>query len=117
MNPKAKLGLAVVAGLVLGLGGAGLYLRSRPPASAEASAPGSTPPMRDLLIAQRTKGDSTAPITVFEVSDFQCPFCRQFWADTKSTLDQEYIRTGKVKFVFINFPIPAIHRNATAAHV
>ena len=115
MTTKTKLGLAVGAGLVLGLVGAALYLKNRPPVPAEAAVPDST--RRDLLLAQRTKGDSAAPVTVFEVSDFQCPYCRQFWADTKPALEQEYIRSGKVKVVFINFPIPAIHRNAMAAHV
>lgn len=115
MTTAVKLALAIGGGVVVGLGGARAYL-------ARASAPVAPPAVDsvsrapDLLLAQRTKGDSAAPITVFEVSDFQCPYCRQFWVDTKPLLEREYIQRGKVKFVFINFPIPAIHQNAAAAH-
>jgi protein-disulfide isomerase len=71
----------------------------------------------DLLIPARTKGDSAAPITIYEVADFQCPACREFWKETLPGLEREYIRTGKARIVFINFPIASIHRNAIAAHV
>lgn len=69
----------------------------------------------DLLIAQRSKGAPAAPITVFEMSDFQCPFCRQHALETFPELDRLYIQTGKVRWTFVNFPIPQLHPNATAA--
>lgn len=69
----------------------------------------------DLLIAQRSKGSPAAPITVFEMSDFQCPFCRQHALETFPELERLYIRTGKVRWTFVNFPLPQLHANATAA--
>jgi protein-disulfide isomerase len=69
---------------------------------------------QDLLPA-RTRGSATAPVTVYEMSDFQCPFCRRFALETFPTLDQEYIQTGKVRWVFINFPLVTIHPNAEPA--
>ncbi len=51
------------------------------------------------------KGSATAPITVYEMSDFQCPYCRRFALETFPTLEREYIATGKVRWVFVNFPL------------
>lgn len=67
------------------------------------------------LVANRTKGSATAPVTVYEMSDFQCPYCRDFAVKTLPTIDAEYIKTGKVRWVFVNFPIPQLHPNAVAA--
>ena len=63
----------------------------------------------------RAKGSPTAPITVYEMSDFQCPYCRNFALETFSALEQEYISPGKVRWVFVNFPLTSIHANAVAA--
>ena len=50
-------------------------------------------------------GDKDAPLTIIEFSDFQCPYCRLFWTETFPTLKQQYIDTGKVKFVYRDFPL------------
>ena len=71
---------------------------------------------RDDLLAARSKGDRDAPITIFEASDFQCPFCRVFWEETLPLLESEYISTGKARFIFLNLPLPQLHGNALAAH-
>jgi protein-disulfide isomerase len=63
----------------------------------------------------RSKGSAKAPVTVYEMSDFQCPYCRQFALETFPPLEREYIRTGKVRWVFINFPLTSIHQHASAA--
>jgi protein-disulfide isomerase len=54
----------------------------------------------------RMKGAETAPVTILEVSDFQCPYCRQWAEQTYAKLDSAYIKTGKVKLVFIHYPLP-----------
>ncbi len=66
-------------------------------------------------LAARTKGSTTAPVTVYEMSDFQCPFCRAHTLQTFPQIEREYIATGKVRWVFINFPLPSIHPNAIAS--
>lgn len=69
-------------------------------------------------LAARTKGSPTAPVTVYEMADFQCPACRQFALSTLPVIDRDYIRAGKVRWVFVNFPLTSIHKNAvTAAQV
>jgi protein-disulfide isomerase len=79
--------------------------------SPPAAAPGQDP---DLLRA-RSKGSPTAPVRVVEMSDFQCPFCRQFATETFPTIEREYIATGKAQWIFLNLPITEIHPNAVAA--
>lgn len=66
-------------------------------------------------LASRTKGSASAPITVYEMSDFQCPYCRQFAGETFPTLEREYVATGKVRWVYVNFPLTSLHSNALPA--
>ncbi len=62
----------------------------------------------------RARGAKDAPVTVFEVADFQCPFCAQFANQTFARIDSAYIRAGKVQWVYINMPL-VIHPNAFQA--
>ena len=66
-------------------------------------------------LAMRTKGSPTAPVTVYEMSDFQCPFCKRQIENTWPLLQKEYIATGKVRWIFINYPLVSIHPNAVPA--
>lgn len=66
-------------------------------------------------LGARSLGSATAPVTVYEMSDFQCPYCRRHAIDVFPLLDQTFIKTGKVHWVFINFPLTSIHPNAAAA--
>jgi protein-disulfide isomerase len=62
----------------------------------------------------RYKGSETAPVTIVEVADFECPYCHQWFQDTYRKLDSAYVRTGKVRILFINNPLPR-HLEAFAA--
>ena len=70
---------------------------------------------QDVPLSARTKGSATAPVTVYEMSDFQCPFCRRAAIETFPILEREYLQSGKVRWVFVNFPITSLHPNAVAA--
>lgn len=50
-------------------------------------------------------GDKNAKVTMVEFSDFQCPFCAKFYKNTLSQIKEKYIDTGKVYFVYRDFPI------------
>jgi protein-disulfide isomerase len=73
-----------------------------------------TPARAQDPMAARTKGSASAPVTVYEMSDFQCPFCARFALEIFPTLDAEYVQTGKIRWIFVNFPLP-MHPNATPA--
>src|SRR3990167_1145976 len=62
------------------------------------------------------KGEKNAKITLIEFSDYQCPFCSRHSRDTLPQLEREYIASGKLKYVFRNFPIESIHPLAFKAH-
>lgn len=62
----------------------------------------------------RMKGTENAPVTIIEVSDFQCPFCRDFATSTYARLDSAYLRTGRAKMIYINLPLSS-HKQAFAA--
>ncbi|MBL7058898.1 thioredoxin domain-containing protein [Candidatus Pacearchaeota archaeon] len=51
------------------------------------------------------KGDSNAPVTIVEFSDYECPYCGRHFAQTYPQLLSEYVDTGKVKMVFKDFPL------------
>jgi protein-disulfide isomerase len=62
------------------------------------------------------RGDPNAPIIMYEYSDFQCPFCARYFVQTEPAINENYVRTGKVRVVFREFPIEELHPNAPAAH-
>ena len=85
-----------------------LSLILAPPVRAQALPP-------DPMLPARTIGDPKAPVVVYEMSDFQCPWCRKHVMETWPVLKREYVTTGKVRFVFINYPLTQLHPNAEAA--
>lgn len=62
----------------------------------------------------RLKGQQNAAVTVYEIADFQCPFCARFSRDVFPSIDSAYVKTGKVRWIFVNFPMPT-HAHAWAA--
>jgi protein-disulfide isomerase len=63
-----------------------------------------------------TKGSLDAPVTVIEFSDYECPFCGRFYSQTYGQLMEEYVDTGKVRFVFKDFPL-SFHPQAEPAAI
>ena len=63
----------------------------------------------------RIQGSASAPVWVIEVSDFQCPYCKQWHDESFAAIDREYVQTGKVRLAYLNFPLASIHKNARAA--
>lgn len=62
----------------------------------------------------RIIGSDKATVWMLIVSDFQCPFCRQWHHDTWPALRREYVNTGKIRVAYINMPL-AMHANARPA--
>ena len=84
-------------------------LQARPAAAADA-----LPAAPVAIASEPSKGKGTAKVAVIEFSDYQCPFCSRYSRDTLPQLAAEYIDTGKVKYVFRDFPL-AFHKQAFKA--
>ena len=50
-------------------------------------------------------GNPNAPITILEWGDYQCTFCYKFHQNTLEIINEDFIKTGKVKVVFKDFPL------------
>lgn len=59
-------------------------------------------------------GDADAPVTIVEFSDFQCPYCRRHVLQTLPRIVETYIDSGKVRYIFKDYPLPS-HPNAPKA--
>ena len=57
----------------------------------------------DLSMAAPVEGQDDAPITIIEFGDYQCPNCKQWFQDQKSSITSDYILTGIAKFYFVDF--------------
>jgi len=95
------LGLVVAAGIValfaLRGGGEGGGTR-RPVSVAELNAPGDS-------TAGIVAGSADAPVTLVEFADYTCPHCAEFTRVTGRALRQNYVETGKLRWVFFDFPL------------
>jgi protein-disulfide isomerase len=94
---SASTGSLAVAGLAV----AGLAVPALVPALAQAPAdlmaPGPLPEM--------SLGDDKAPVTMVEYASMTCPHCAAFHAQTYPELKKKYIETGKMRFIFREFPL------------
>ncbi len=116
MNRAKTYGAATAALVLAGLAVAAWVRTPDAGANAAALSAAAARPPADPMLAARTKGSSDAPITIYEMSDFQCPFCLTFFKDFWPAIQEEYVETGKVKFTFLNLPLISIHAHAAEAH-
>ncbi|MEJ2482667.1 MAG: thioredoxin domain-containing protein [Gemmatimonadota bacterium] len=70
------------------------------------------PPRFDVAATGPALGPETAPVTIVEFSDFECPFCLRIHPTLKQVMD-EY--DGRVRLVFRQFPLNNIHPHAQKA--
>ena len=77
------------------------------------------PPLVDSsldLADAPANGAANAPVTLVEISDYHCPFCRRHVQQTQPQLYSEYVKTGKVRHVFLHYPIEQLHPDAFKSH-
>jgi protein-disulfide isomerase len=65
------------------------------------------PPLNltQLATGGLSMGSGESQVIMIEFSDYQCQFCRRFWEMNFKTLKEEYIDSGKVQFVYKDFPL------------
>lgn len=106
----------IIAGLVIG---AAVYFSRPSPAPAGPKAGQSSPSNKLITLdvdVRPVLGNPTAEIAIVEFSDFQCPYCGRFFTQTLPSLTDQYIKTGKIKLIYRDFPLTAIgHQYAQKA--
>lgn len=78
------------------------------------TAPGAAPAANvntATLASYPSKGSASAPLTVVEYADFQCPGCAAYATQQEAQIRRDYIDNGKVRFIYHELPIPS-HGNA-----
>jgi protein-disulfide isomerase len=79
---------------------------------------GKQPPLDDVFVGTAgapSLGARDAKVTIVEFSDYQCPFCGRYATQTMPQLLDEYVKTGKVRYVFRNYPLAQLHPSAEKA--
>jgi protein-disulfide isomerase len=61
------------------------------------------------------RGDPSAKVTLVEFSDYECPFCASYVRATYPAIEAAYVKTGKVRTVFVDTPLVSIHKDAFKA--
>jgi protein-disulfide isomerase len=90
---------------------------SEPEIQANAPVPSEpTPTIMDFVLsdARHFQGNANAPVTMVEFSDFKCPYCGRFSAETLPLIREQYIDTGQVRFVYKHFAILGPESNRIA---
>jgi len=59
-------------------------------------------------------GDAKAALTIFEFSDYQCPYCARYDKLSRPTIVDKYVKTGQAKITFRDFPL-SFHQYAQKA--
>ena len=96
--------------MVAALGGVEALIQARP-------ATAQNIPLPELLVppalGDRSLGKDDAPVTIVEYASMTCPHCAQFHETTYPELKKRYIDTGKVRFIFREFPLDPLAAGAS----
>jgi protein-disulfide isomerase len=102
------LGAAAIAA-ILAAARAGFSLWSPIATAAAQTSTGGDVSMTDLLVpgplGDEIQGQADAPVTIVEYASMTCPHCSHFHETTYPEMKKKYIDTGKVRFIFREFPL------------
>ena len=102
---------ASLAAIVVAVGGVEALLQAQPAAAQGAAA------VADLLVppplGDRMLGKDDAPVTIVEYASMTCPHCAHFHETVYPELKKRYIETGKVRFIFREFPLDPLAAGAS----
>lgn len=67
------------------------------------------------LAGTLARGDAKATVALVEFGDYQCPFCARHFSQTLPQLISDYVKTGKIRYFYRDFPLESIHPEAFKA--
>jgi len=118
--------LIIVLGVSILTGGFGIVKPNTPPIIQNTTTNTTvTPPTNDEIYAKLAVvnidtgtlpvlGQADAPITMIIFDDFQCPYCGKFYTSSETQIKNNFVKTGKAKMYFRDFPLD-FHPNALPA--
>jgi protein-disulfide isomerase len=113
---KTNLPTIIIIGIIVLIIGFVVYAISKPESSLTSKTNNNRPKV-EADIAKLSDGNSLGPVdakvTLSEFGDYQCPACGQYHKVIKDVILPKY--EGKIKFVFLNYPLNQIHDNAQSA--
>ncbi len=92
----------------------GLAAQTKDPGATGAQA-NSAPQIEIKLPEHEFLGLRNAPLTMVELTDYQCPYCRKFRQTVFPELKKEYIDSGKMRFFSRDLPMDQVHPDAHRA--
>lgn len=116
------LSVSIIAAAII-ISGTMLYTSSQgngPVANNNNNQPGNnqpnpSQPVKVSMDDDAVLGDKSAPVTMIEFSDYECPFCKRHFDQVYSQIKKDYIDTGKVKLVFRDYiAVPSHNPLATS---
>jgi protein-disulfide isomerase len=101
----------VILGLVLlaGIGVLATQLGKGGGDAATAPVPVALTPEQLQRVPGISVGSASAPITIFEFADFQCPACGRWATFIEPVIKERLVNTGKARYVFYDFPLGGNH--------
>jgi protein-disulfide isomerase len=121
LDKLANVAVIVAAATFVFLSARGYYRwgGGAPEADIPSTAAAASPePVMDLTVSTdqaATRISGTPHVALIEFSDFQCPFCSNYAKVTYQRIQREFVDTGKVEYVFFNYPLEQLHPLALRA--
>ena len=105
--------LGVGAGVVVAAAAGGLWYARRPDQTVASPPPGSGPApapaaTAEGILGERAIGRADAPVVVREFFSLTCSHCAAFHPDTMPQVKKDLVETGRVRFVFHDFPLDQV---------
>ena len=91
------LAIPIIIGIIIGLGLTSNFEKSSDDLSILNK--------ENLIQGSTMLGNPNAKITIVEFGDYQCTFCYKFHDETMKKINQEYIKTANVNFIYKDFPL------------
>ena len=104
-QPKNSKSKFTIMGIIVAVIVTVIAVVSIDPDSIKADSPNPIKLSVDTQSGSPILGDESAPVTIVEFGDYQCPFCKRWNETVKPAIEKDFIDTGKAKLIFVDFAI------------
>jgi protein-disulfide isomerase len=105
---------SVVAALIVSSNGAPATTANQQSAPTQSAEQITTQLLSPSVASAPALGSDNAKVTIVEFGDYQCTWCHRWHEGTKDMLVSDYVDTGKVRFLFKDFPINDLSDRASS---